>query len=120
MSLETDVLAPVQRRGEQLADELDRLVPMIIERYHPKLLLLFGSFASGQVHEWSDLDLVVVAESAMPFSRRLDDFYRSMLPRVGLDVLVYTPDEWADLRHSRRFVREEIVKKGIVIYERAG
>ena len=118
--LEAEATSPAERRRLELAEELDRLVPMIIERYDPNLLLLFGSFASGHVQEWSDLDLVVVAESTLPFSRRLDHFYRSVLPRVGLDALVYTPSEWADLRHGRRFVKEEIVKKGVVIYERAG
>jgi uncharacterized protein len=120
VSLDTDALSPAEGRRAQLAAELDRLVPMIIERYDPKLLLLFGSFATGRVQERSDLDLVVVAESAVPFSRRLDHFYRTVLPRVGLDALVYTPNEWADLRESRRFVQEEIVKKGVVLYERAG
>jgi len=38
--------------------------------------------------------------------------------RVGLDVLIYTPDGYEQLRHSRVFVLQEISTKGIVIYER--
>jgi predicted nucleotidyltransferase len=79
---------------------------------------VFGSFAQSRVTEWSDLDLVVVADTDLPFYQRLDRVYRSVSPQVGLDVLVYTPEEWADLIANRRFVQEEILQKGLVIYER--
>jgi uncharacterized protein len=119
ISLETDALSPAEGRRAQLAAELDRFVPIIVERLHPAMILIFGSFASGHVGEWSDLDLVVVAESTLPFYQRLSEVFKAVRPRVGLDVLVYTPDEWENLKQTRRFVREEIVKKGTVIYERA-
>jgi hypothetical protein len=37
---------------------------------------------------------------------------------VGTDILVYTPQEFERLQHERAFFREEIVAKGIVLYER--
>jgi hypothetical protein len=39
-------------------------------------------------------------------------------PQVGVDVLVYTPEEFEQLSKERAFVRQEIVAKGRVIYER--
>lgn len=119
VSAETEAASPAERRRAQLAAELARFLPIIVERLHPAMILIFGSFAAGHVGEWSDLDLVVVAESNLPFYQRLSDVFKSVRPRVGLDVLVYTPDEWENLKQTRRFVREEIVKKGTVIYERA-
>ena len=38
-------------------------------------------------------------------------------PRVGVDILVYTPAEFERLSHERAFVRNEIVGKGKVLYE---
>ena len=31
------------------------------EGFHPSQAILFGSFACGKDHEWSDIDLVVIA-----------------------------------------------------------
>jgi hypothetical protein len=35
-----------------------------------------------------------------------------------MDVLVYTPTEWAEMMSQRRFVQKEILNKGRVVYER--
>jgi hypothetical protein len=35
-----------------------------------------------------------------------------------MDRLVYTPDEWAQIAQTRPFVRDEIVAKGRVVYDR--
>jgi hypothetical protein len=35
-----------------------------------------------------------------------------------VDILVYTPEEFAQLSQERTFVRQEILAKGKVIYER--
>ena len=39
-------------------------------------------------------------------------------PQVALDFLVYTHAELTDLREHRPFVREEILKRGKILYER--
>jgi hypothetical protein len=39
-------------------------------------------------------------------------------PQVDVDVLVYTPREFEQLSQERAFVRQEIVTKGRVVYER--
>ena len=36
------------------------LVRQIVERFHPRRVILFGSYAYGEPHEGSDLDLLVV------------------------------------------------------------
>lgn len=36
------------------------LVQHIVERFHPKKVILFGSYAYGEPHEGSDLDLLVI------------------------------------------------------------
>jgi len=70
--------------------------------------------------DWSDLDLVVVAETDRPFYERVKRLIRRVEPRVGADVLVYTPSEWERMSSERPFVREELLGRGRVVYERAG
>ena len=63
--------------------------------------LVFGSVARGEADEWSDLDLLVVAETERAFCERYRDFagLHEVWPR--LDLLVYTPAEF------ERMVEEE-------------
>lgn len=112
--------AAVEQRRSELQAELDRLVAVVTEQLQPERIVPFGSFAQGRVHKWSDLDIVVVAPTELPFYERPDGIFRSVQPRVGLDLLMYTPEEWAELCATRPFIREEIVGKGRVLYARGG
>ncbi len=108
----------VEQRAQQLTSELDRFVQVVVEYMHPERIILFGSFANGPIHEWSDLDLVVVAETDLPFYERLKQVILLVRAQVGIDVVVYTPHEWEEMQRDRLFVRVEIAGKGRVIYER--
>jgi predicted nucleotidyltransferase len=57
----------------------------------------FGSYASGALGPDSYVDLILVARTEAPFTRRaalFDDLY-DLLP--ALDLLVYTPEEFAEI-----------------------
>ena len=62
---------------------------------------MFGSVARGEADEWSDLDLIVIADTDRTFFERFRDFggLHEVWPR--LDLLVYTPAEF------ERMVAEE-------------
>lgn len=107
-------------RERLLRQELARFIEIVVQQMQPERIILFGSLATGQVDEWSDLDLVVIAETGLPFYERMKQVLRSVRPQAGMDVLVYTPTEWAEMTSQRRFVQEEILNKGRVVYERAG
>ena len=89
---------------------------MIISTYNPQQVILFGSLANGNVHEYSDIDLIVVKESDKSFYERLEEVILLTLPKVGADILVYTPQEFATIQ-NRLFIEEEVMKKGKVIYD---
>ncbi len=91
---------------------------LLKEHIKPERILLFGSLAEGTVHAWSDIDLVVVQESDKRFLDRIREIIELLRPRVGVDILVYTPTEFAQLGAQRAFVRDEILGKGRVLYER--
>ncbi|RME47878.1 MAG: nucleotidyltransferase domain-containing protein, partial [Caldilineae bacterium] len=52
------------------------------------------------------------------FLERTKEVMQLLQPRVGVDILVYTPAEFERLARERAFVRDEIVGKGKVLYER--
>ncbi len=108
----------IEQRRAKLLSELDRFIEVVVPALQPERIIVFGSYATGQVHEWSDLDLVVIAETDLSFQQRLKLVYGQVRPRVGMDIIVYTPREWQRLSEKRMFVREEIAEKGKVVYER--
>ena len=113
-----DVSAHSQDRNTLLENELGRFLPLLQRHYRPYKIILFGSLAAGQVGEWSDLDLVIVAETDKRFLDRVKEAMLLLCPKVGVDLLVYTPEEFKHLSRERRFFHTEILEKGKVLYER--
>lgn len=56
---------------------------------------VFGSFVTEQFDDQSDLDLILVADSNLPFLERFKDFSDLLELPIGLDLFVYTPEEFA-------------------------
>jgi predicted nucleotidyltransferase len=107
-----------ESRRRLLQMEIDRYLRLLQEHYPPEKVLLFGSMATGHIKEWSDLDLVIIKDTDKRFLNRSKEVMQLLRPKVGVDILVYTPAEFAQLSQERAFVQEEIVKKGKVLYER--
>jgi predicted nucleotidyltransferase len=113
-----DERTQTQTRRALLERELKRWLPLLIAHEQPDKIILFGSYCTDQVGEWSDLDLVIVKETQAAFLDRTRRVLELLKPQVGVDVLVYTPQEFEQLSRERAFVRQEIVAKGKVVYER--
>jgi len=100
---------------------VDRAVPQWGARVasaHPETVRIgyFGSYARRTAGVGSDVDLVVIVErAAEPFAARARSWDATELP-VPADVVVYTTDEWAALRH-RRF-GATIVDEAVWVYVR--
>lgn len=110
-------------RRAVLLEELERIKPLLIEQYHASRIILFGSLATERrgrgnwIHEWSDIDLAVVAPTQAKFSDRIGEVLRLVRPRVGLNVLVYTAEEFERAeREGGFFVRDEVVARGLQLY----
>ncbi len=93
----------------------------IIEKINPEKIYLFGSYTAASSDEESDIDLIVIAPSNdRPLERRMK--LRRMLAeydrRIGLDLLVYTPDEFNMLAKEPSSFISSAVKQGVKIYDR--
>lgn len=98
-----------------LSSELKRFVARLRELGASKIVL-FGSYAEGRRDPETDLDLLVVMESTLPFVERTAWLYRELAPRVACDILAYSPQEWLTMQ-ERPFVRDAL-RKGEVLYEK--
>lgn len=104
----------VQDLEARLAEIVQRLQPM-----RPLKILLFGSVARGEADRLSDLDVIVVAEQVAPrFLDRIADAYDLIDPRYGLDILIYTLDEYASMLADSNPLIERAEREGRVLYER--
>ena len=86
--------------------------------YQPERLYLFGSWARGEEDELSDLDLVVIKQTTDPFWDRLREAARLLPSEIGgVDILVYTPDEFAAMQREGNAFVEMIIEEGRLIYD---
>jgi predicted nucleotidyltransferase len=80
-------------------------LPSLLRARHVQAAFLFGSQARGEADALSDIDLMLVASSARPFVDRFRDYPELVQAPVHVDLVVYTPEEFARERRVNRFVR---------------
>ncbi len=98
---------------------INAMVRLIVERFQPEQVILFGSHARGDAGPDSDVDLLVV----MPVkgSRRAKQVeIRLALHDIHLpkDIIVSTPEEFAWRRNVVGTIEEPAVREGKVLYAR--
>lgn len=80
--------------------------------------MLFGSAARADMHEGSDLDVLIVKETERRFVDRIGDVLALLDVPIGVDPLVYAPDELREmLREGNDFLATALAE-GKVLYER--
>ena len=74
--------------------EINAVVRRIADKFDPERIILFGSYAYGKPHQYSDVDLLVVMETTeRPLAKQLE-IARALSPHpFGMDILVYAPRE---------------------------
>lgn len=92
--------------SQRVAVWLERKLPRLLRSYGIAEAYLFGSWARGEADADSDVDLILVTPSHRPFTDRFHD-----VPLIwqsapgGIDLLIYTPEEFATHRKANRFLR---------------
>jgi len=97
---------------------LEQVTRTIVERFHPKRIVLFGSHARGDAGSDSDLDVFIEMQtSRRPPERAIEVSAAFGLRPWPLDVVVYTPEEVQRLRGVSGTLLSVIEKEGKVLYE---
>jgi len=104
---------------ETITPELiDYVVHKIIAAVSPLKIILFGSFAAGNVNEDSDLDLFIL-HNLEPSNRQIRRQIDSLLwgRRFGIDLIVRRPEEVAqNVADNNPFYTKHILNEGKVLY----
>lgn len=98
---------------------IQEITHTIVERFHPRRIVLFGSHARGTANEDSDLDILVEMESKKPFLERTVEVASIFgLRDWSMDLLVITPEEIAARRDVLGTLEYTIEREGRVLYAR--
>ena len=111
-------LGTVQEREKSLKEELGRIVAVIQDVYDPEKIVLFGSLAAEAVHEWSDIDLLIIKKTDKRPIERIMELTQLIHPRVGIDLFIYTPEEFDLLLGEGYAFLVNILKTGKTVYEK--
>lgn len=94
-------------------------VHRIVEGFHPRQIILFGSYALGNPGPESDIDLLVIMDTPLRGAEQAQKIRQFVNPLFGIDILVYTPEqiqqrlEWGD-----SFLKS-ILEEGVTVHESA-
>lgn len=91
----------------------------IVRGFKPVQILLFGSYARGDAHPQSDVDLLVVFSECANKRKTAVDIRRALadLP-VCKDIIVTTPEELERQRDWIGSVLRSAQREGKILYER--
>jgi len=87
-------------------DRLERFLSALrplLHQHGAQAAYLFGSHARGTADEHSDIDVIVVAPSRRPPVERFKDYLGAIVATgAGVEMFVYTPEEFEQLRREER------------------
>lgn len=89
-----------------------------IQKINPEKIIIFGSQASGDTDENSDLDICVVEKNVKNKLKEKKKI-RSLLNNIDIakDILVSSEEEYNFYKNEINSVYNDIDKKGIVLWE---
>ena len=98
-------------------EKINEVINRIVKNINPEKIILFGSYASGNPGEESDLDILIVKEMRMPRykrSREVKKHLRGM--KIPIDVIVYTKKEIKEWEGTKTAFINQAIKQGKVLY----
>lgn len=101
-------------------EKIEEVVKRIVAHHHPEKIFLFGSYARGDAHEDSDIDLLIIDQTLEPGHKRAIKYLDAVQGvREPVDILVYTPDEFKTQKNQHFTFPNEVFREGKLIYERS-
>jgi predicted nucleotidyltransferase len=98
---------------------LRTITTRIAEAVRPEKIILFGSWARGERGPHSDIDLLIIQESDLSRPQRYAQVRRLFWGMgVPMDILVYTPEEFARYQSVPGSFTHTVAREGKVLYAR--
>ena len=99
---------------------IQAIAQLVVERFDPEQVILFGSQARGEVGEHSDVDLLVVLRADAGQPQRGNPIRRAIAERfiLPVDVIIRSPEVLAEQRNDPYSLIHKALEEGEVLYER--
>lgn len=101
------------RADRRVKNAIDR----IVRGYKPKKVILHGSFARGDHHEGSDVDLIIIKDTQDRFADRIEKVLEFCTGEVAVQPLVYTEAELERMLAEGNSFVQTALREGVVVYE---
>ena len=112
------LVAPTVDIRVRIPDEvIHELVVRIASQFHPKRIILFGSYAYGQPRPESDVDLLVIMDTHLRETQQALQIRQYINPLFGVDLIVCSPARLEQRLKLGDSFLQEITEKGLVVYE---
>jgi predicted nucleotidyltransferase len=100
----------------QLEQEISNVTQSLLS-YGPEKVILFGSAARGDVHEGSDLDLLIIKKTSRRFIDRIGDVLAYIESSIPVEPVVYTPEELDRMIEGKNEFVLQALREGRVLFE---
>lgn len=107
----------IERRKE-VDERLNAYVKEVISRLDPEIIMLFGSFARGDINEGSDMDILVVAPFKEGFFERIGTLLRLNTFGIPIEPIGYTPQEFEEMKERGNLFVSEVLRTGKILYRK--
>jgi len=88
-----------------IRESLKTFLHVIINQFNIDKILLFGSHARGDFHEYSDIDLIIVGDFEERFFDRIGNILDLAPHDLNIEPLVYTKEEFEKMEaHGNPFI----------------
>lgn len=99
-------------------NKITEIIRKITVGYQPKKVLLFGSYATGNANDNSDLDLIIIKDTNTPKNQRGRELRKLLYGcLVPLDVKIYTTNEFNTEQNVEFSFLKTALKNSKVMYE---
>jgi predicted nucleotidyltransferase len=99
---------------------IEEVTRRIAEELNPEEIILFGSYAWGTPHKYSDIDLCVIVPDGIPEFNRIEWGVRALNAindlMVDVDVMVKTRSDVETFKTVRASLTRKIVEEGRQLY----
>ena len=106
----------IERSGE-VSKKIDDYISEVVRKLNPDLVILFGSFATGDINEGSDVDILVVADFKESFLDRIRTLMDLNTFKIPIEPVGYTQKEFNEMKSRKNPFIMEVLEKGKVIYK---
>ena len=102
------------------SETLLKVKERLVDGFHPKRIILFGSHARGTADDRSDVDILVICSFEGKRRRLMLEMDRALRGlNLARDIVILTPEEYERNRHIPGTIARPAWKEGKVLYESA-